>query len=80
MASQREASVKPCPFCGAAVSEIKIGPAMDERDGYTFPVTIACKCGGQMRVVSNVDKNGWCKESVSSASDRAIASWNRRKG
>jgi hypothetical protein len=69
--------LKPCPMCGGAPNKPAKNGGSDERSGYNFTITVACKCGLRIDRASHQGKQGWCDDS-GQAEAEAIAAWNRR--
>ena len=66
-----------CPFCGSAPSGPTQYGGSDERSGYNFKVTIACKCGASMVADSHQGAGGWCND-TGQAMKAVVDAWNRR--
>jgi len=69
--------LKPCPMCGGSPNKPAKNGGSDERSGYNFTVTVACKCGLRIDRASHQGKQGWCDDS-GQAEAEAIAAWNSR--
>ena len=70
-------TLKPCPFCGETPNEPYKDGGGDERIGYNFSVTIACKCGVSVSADSHQGNGGWCDDS-GQALENAVKAWNKR--